>query len=104
MNKKSREKLREIRAEYERISADLAIVQDKLEDLESSLDFLGSTEQFKLDNVPENLQNSEAYYDREQATSALVDVAADAMPITADCGNLVDSINSLLESIDDVES
>ena len=104
MDKKSRNKLQSIREEYQRICSNLETIHDKLEDFETMLDYLNEEEQFKLENVPENLRNSEAYSDREYAASALADVVASATTITADCNNLVDAINELIEDIDNVES
>lgn len=102
MNKKSREKLREIKAGYNAVKQKLSATSEEMGELEQKLDYLSFEEQYKVDNTPENLQNSDRYYDREELASALADIASAAVDLTADCEALINAISELLSDIDDI--
>lgn len=102
MNKKSREKLREIKAGYNAVKQKLSATNEEMGELEQKLDYLSFEEQYKVDNTPENLQNSDRYYDREELASALADIASAAVDLTTDCEALINSISELLSDIDDI--
>ena len=104
MDKKSRNTLKQIVLVYEALRDKLKEMSSKFEELENKLSRLESDEHFKLDNTPENLQNTFAYDERADKADMLTDISASATLITVSCNELIGKIEDLLDDADDVVS
>ena len=104
MDKKSRATLKQVVLAYKEIRDKLKEMYSKLEDLEHKLSRLESDEHFKIDNTPENLQNSYAFDERAEKADMLTDISASATMITVSCDKLIGQIQDLLDDADDVAS